>query len=205
MNPSRTSTAPAYGPGLEKGSGLDEYNPESLATAPAAKSDFQFNAPEEPSDKRVIKVPLVKLKAGELKYNIVIRPGDLIVVPQPIVGEYYMGGHVARTGVYSLTGRDITLKQAIISAGMLDPVAIPQRTRIIRRIGPNQEVIARVDLKRIFAGLEPDLFIKPNDQVMVGTNFFAPFVASFRNAFRITYGFGFLYDRNFSSNNRNGF
>ncbi len=192
------STAPAYGPGLREGKGLDEYNPDALATAPASKPDFKFNAPDEPTDKRVIKVPLVKLKAGELKYNVVIRPGDIIVVPQPIIGEYYMGGHVARTGVYSLTGRDITLKQAIISAGMLDPVAIPQRTRIVRRIGQNQEVIARVDLKKIFAGTEPDLFIKPNDQVMVGTNFFAPFVASFRNAFRITYGFGFLYDRNFS-------
>ena len=199
------TTAPAYGPGLAPGKGLDEYNPKSLAAAPASKPDFQFNAPDEPTDKRVIKVPLVKLKAGELKYNVVIRPGDIIVVPQPIIGEYYMGGHVARTGVYSLTGRDITLKQAIISAGMLDPVAIPQRTRIVRRIGQNQEVIARVDLKKIFAGTEPDLFIKPSDQVMVGTNFFAPFIASFRNAFRITYGFGFLYDRNFGSNNRNGF
>jgi hypothetical protein len=32
----------------------------------------------------------------------------------------------------------------------------------------------------------------------VGTNAFQPFVASFRNAFRITYGFGFLYDRNYA-------
>ena len=38
----------------------------------------------------------------------------------------------------------------------------------------------------------------PNDIVRVGTNAFAPFVASFRNAFRITYGFGFLYDRNYA-------
>ena len=32
---------------------------------------------------------------------------------------------------------------------------------------------------------------------MVGTAFWAPFLAAVRNGFRITYGFGFLYDRNY--------
>ena len=39
--------------------------------------------------------------------------------------------------------------------------------------------------------------------VRVGTNAFAPFVSAFRNAFRITYGFGFLYDRNYAPDNNN--
>ena len=37
---------------------------------------------------------------------------------------------------------------------------------------------------------------------MVGTNALAPFVAALRGAFRITYGFGFLYDRNFADSNQ---
>jgi polysaccharide biosynthesis/export protein len=32
---------------------------------------------------------------------------------------------------------------------------------------------------------------------MVGTNAMASFLAAARGAFRVTYGFGFLYDRNF--------
>jgi polysaccharide export outer membrane protein len=166
--------------------------------------NFQFKDLREPTDIRVIRVPFDALKRGELRYNIVIRPEDMIVVPQPIIGEYYVGGHVQRTGVYSLSARSITLKQAIIAAGMLDQLAIPSRTMIVRRISPSKEVFARVDLDKIFAGEEPDLVLKPDDIVQVGTNAIAPFLASFRSGFRLTYGFGFLYDRNYwnpSTNN----
>ena len=61
-----------------------------------------------------------------------------------------------------------------------------------------------MDLDKIFAGHEPDIYLKPDDQVMVGTNVLAPFLSAVRGAFRITYGFGFLYDRNFAINNSNG-
>jgi polysaccharide biosynthesis/export protein len=164
---------------------------------------FEFNELTEPSDVRVIRIPLRALLSGELKYNVVIRPQDMVIVPNPIIGEYYMGGHVLRVGVYSLTARKITLKQAVISAGMLDGLAIPQRTDVIRRVGPDREVYVRVDLAKIFSGDTPDFFLKPNDQVMVGTNMFAPFIAAARGAFRLTYGFGFLYDRNFASEENN--
>ncbi|MBV8782324.1 MAG: polysaccharide biosynthesis/export family protein [Phycisphaerae bacterium] len=166
-----------------------------------AGKDFEFNAPTEPNDQRIIRVPVDALRRGELKYNIVVRPGDYIYVPQPVIGEYYMGGHVLRTGVYSLTARKITLKEAFISAGMLDPVAIPARTQIIRRIGDKKEIFAVVDIEKIFAGTESDLILRPDDQVIVGTNIIAPFLAAIRNGFRITYGFGFLYDRNYYTGN----
>jgi polysaccharide export outer membrane protein len=166
----------------------------------APAKPFEFNEPTEPTHVRVIKVPVDALKRGELRYNVVVRPQDMIVVPDPPIGEYYMGGHVQRTGVYSLTARKITLKQAVISAGMLDQLAMPYRTQVIRRVG-DREIFARVDLSKIFAGEEPDIFLKPYDQVMVGTNAFAPFLAAARNGFRITYGFGFLYDRNYAPDN----
>jgi protein involved in polysaccharide export with SLBB domain len=142
---------------------------------------------------------MAALRNGELaKYNIVIRPHDLIIAPNPVTGEYYLGGHIARVGVYTLPPRKLTLKQAIVSGGMLDGVAIPQRTELIRRIGPSREAFVLVDTNAIFAGYQPDIFLKPNDIVQVGTNVLAPFIAAIRGGFRITYGFGFLYDRNFS-------
>ena len=85
-----------------------------------------------------------------------------------------------------------------MAAGMLDGLAIPQRTELIRRIGPAREAFVLVDTNAIFAGTQPDIFLKPNDIVHVGTNLLAPFIAAVRGGFRITYGFGFLYDRNFS-------
>ncbi len=171
-----------------------------IGAVPPSSQPFEFNTPREPDDVRIIRIPFDALKRGELKYNIVIRPQDFVWVPQPATGEYYMGGHVQRTGVYSLTARTITLKQAVVSAGMLDQLAIPRRTQIVRRIGTNKEVFARVDLDKIFAGEEPDITLKPEDVVMVGTTAYAPFLAAFRNGFRITYGFGFIYDRNYYNN-----
>jgi protein involved in polysaccharide export with SLBB domain len=175
-----------------------------MATTGPATSSFEFSELTPVENTRVIRIPLQPLQNGDLRYNIVILPNDMIVAPQPIIGEYYMAGHVVRVGVYSLSNRKITLKQAIVSAGMFDGIAIPDRTEIIRRVGPNKEVFARVNLDKIWAGQQPDLYLKPNDVVNVGTNAVAPFLAALRGAFRFTYGFGFLYDKNFANQNRLG-
>ena len=177
---------------------------EGAAPPAPPGSGFAFNGPGRTQNIRVIRVPLDRLRNGELEqFNVAIHPKDTIVVPYLTIGEYYMGGHVARPGAYSLTGRKITLKQAIIAASMLDGLAIPQRTDVIRRLGPDREVFVRVDLDKVFAGQQPDIYLKPNDQVLVGTNAIAPFLAAFRGAFRLTYGFGFLYDRNFNDEDFN--
>ncbi|MEO6434401.1 MAG: polysaccharide biosynthesis/export family protein [Tepidisphaeraceae bacterium] len=177
--------------------------PTAMAPATADKPEgFAFNDPSSGTNARVIRVPVTQLKNGDLRYNIVVRPQDMIIAPLPTTGEYYMDGHVNRTGVYSLTARNITLKQAIAAAGGFDQLAIPTRTEIVRRVGMDKEVFAVVNMDKVFAGETPDIYLKPNDMVRVGTNATAPFIAAFRNAFRVTYGFGFLYDRNFAPNQR---
>ncbi len=148
--------------------------------------------------RRTIVIPLDKLEQGDPRYNVVIREGDTIWVPRPMEGEFYIMGNVLRPGVYSLTGREITLRQAISAAGGLGPIADPSRCELIRRIGGNQEQIVKVNLDAIFAGKEPDIILKPDDIINVGTNPAMPFLAVIRNAFRLTYGFGFVYDRNFA-------
>jgi hypothetical protein len=172
--------------------------------AGSSSGGFTFNDLPEPENVRVIHIPLKRLRNGELKYNVVIRPKDVIIAQNLQVGVYYMGGHVARGGAFSLTGQKVTLQEAVIAAGMFDALAIPARTDIIRKIrsgtrdGGDRLVYVRVDLDRIFTGQAPDIYLKPDDRVMVGTNALAPFIAAVRGAFRLTYGFGFLYDRNFA-------
>lgn len=173
------------------------------AAAPLAPGErFEFNAPQEPTDQKVIRIPIDKLVRGELKYNVIVRPGDTIFVPSPIEGVYYMGGHVARQGVYGLQGNKVSLMDAIIAAGGLDQLAVPWRTQVIRRVGDNQ-IFATVDMTKIFNGEEPDIYLKRDDKVIVGTQGWAPFLAALRNGFRITYGFGFLYDRNYYDDDDN--
>jgi polysaccharide export outer membrane protein len=175
----------------------------ATGAAGTTSGGFAFNAPEAEGETRIIRIPFDALRNGDLKYNIVVRPQDMIVVPEPRVQTYYMGGHVLAPGAYQMIpGNKLTLMEAIISARMLDGLAIPARTDVIRRVG-DEKVYVRVDLEKIFAGQHPDIYIKENDNVMVGTNAVAPFLAAFRNAFRVTYGFGFLYDRNFAAAENN--
>jgi protein involved in polysaccharide export with SLBB domain len=107
-------------------------------------------------------------------------------------------GNVNRVGYFNMTGRRMTLKQAIAAAGGLGPLAWPKRVEIVRRIGREKEEIAMVDFDKIASGEQPDIFIKPNDLINVGTHPTSRWRAILRNAFRGTYGFGFVYDRNFA-------
>lgn len=169
------------------------------ATPPVVQPAFEFGADMRPDEEeRVIRVPLHLLKLGDLRYNIVVRSGDTIIIPVPITGFYYMGGHVGAPGAYSLTGPKVTLVQAVVAARGLGPLAVPQRTDIIRRVDGETTVFVRVDLNQIARGQQPDVFLKPNDTVQVGTDWYPPFLAAIRGAFRLTYGFGFLYDRNYA-------
>lgn len=147
---------------------------------------------------RIIEVPLKDLLAGDPRYNLVIRPYDLISVPPGSVGEYYMMGNVARTGAYDITGRRLTVKEAVAAAGGFGPLAWPSRADLVRRVSQDEEQIIQLDLDAIFAGTAPDFYLKPNDILNVGTTPAAVFLAVLRNAFRFSYGFGFVYDRNFA-------
>ncbi len=147
---------------------------------------------------RLIKIPTDKIRGGDPRYNIVIRAGDSIEVPVDIIGEFYIGGNTNYQGYIDMTGRPMTLKMAITAAGGLGPLAWPKRCEVTRRIGKHQEETVMVDLDKIARGEQPDFFIKPNDLINVGTHPTSRWRAVLRNAFRATYGFGFIYDRNFA-------
>jgi protein involved in polysaccharide export with SLBB domain len=150
---------------------------------------------------RILEIPTKQLLAGVAEYNIVIRPGDLISVPPPEQGFFYISGPGSLRGgsfVLPSVGR-MTLKQAIASSGGLGPIAIPERVDLIRRIGRDREGMVRLNLRAIYEGTQPDIFLKPEDQVVIGTNFWATPIAVVRNGFRVSYGWGFLLDRNFGN------
>jgi protein involved in polysaccharide export with SLBB domain len=147
---------------------------------------------------RIIAIDLPRLKAGDPSLNIIIRNKDIIHIPMLEVGEFYVMGEVLRPGVYSLTGRKVTAKMAVAAAGNLGPLAWPNNSILIRRVGRDKEQTIPLKLQDIFHGREPDVFLKPNDVIAVGSYWAATPLAIWRNAFRMTYGFGFIYDRNFS-------
>ncbi|MFQ5806013.1 MAG: SLBB domain-containing protein [Phycisphaerae bacterium] len=166
---------------------------------PTERPEFDWEeVPEYELTQRVIEIDVEALKAGDPRYNIVVRNRDLINVPVD-AGVFYVMGEVVRPGVYAFGGREITIKQAIATVGGFRPLAWPARCEIIRREkGTDKQITHPVNLDRVFAGLEEDILLRDEDIVNVGTDILAPFLFVIRNSFRFTYGFGFVYDRNFA-------
>ena len=191
------------------GKGAPEVRPVR-SLPPAAPAPVADKGPERPDPygwqkakrgdlSRIIAIDLERLRQGDRRMNIVVRDNDVIQVPTLRVGEFYVMGEVQRPGVYTLTGRRVTLKMALAAAGNLGMLAWPENSVLVRRIGNDKEQTIPLDLESIFAGREPDFFLKPNDVLAVGTHWKTSFMAVVRNAFRMTYGFGLIYDRNFAS------
>lgn len=166
--------------------------------APTVPSGQQQGERSDMIVERVIEIDYQSLLHGNSSLNIVVRPNDRIFVEPPVTGVVYIDGEVVRRGVYNLpsTG-DLTLSRLISAAGGLNPLAIPERVDLTRRVGKNREATVRLDLAAIRNRTEPDIFIKPDDSIIIGTSWVASPLAVIRNGFRATYGFGFLLDRNF--------
>nr|QMS48224.1 hypothetical protein WG33_0428 [uncultured bacterium] len=129
-----------------------------------------------------------------------IRPNDRIYVLPPDFGVVYIDGEIIRPGVYNLPATGpLTLSRLVAAAGGLGPIAIPERVDLTRMIGDAREATVRFNLAAIRKRTEPDIFLRPNDHIIIGTNWIAQPLAVIRNGFRATYGFGFLLDRNFGN------
>jgi len=171
----------------------------------AFEDPYNWKDADKSSLARVIFIDLERLRQGDPRLNIVIRDNDIIRVPSLEVGEFYIMGEVQRPGVYTLTGRKVTIKMALAAAGNLGPLAWPENCTLVRRIGRDQEQTTALDLRAICAGKEPDQFLKPNDVLEVGTHWKTSFLAVVRNAFRVSYGLGLIYDRNFGTGRQEGY
>jgi protein involved in polysaccharide export with SLBB domain len=176
--------------------------PESTAGGlPEGQDPIKESKAEDVITQRVIEVPVGPLVQGVAQYNLVIRAGDVISVPGPRQGFVYIGGPGAsRPGVYQLpfTGK-LTLQRLVMASGGLSAIAIPERVDITRMVGEDRQATVRLNLRAISEGTNPDLFLKPDDMVNIGTNFWATPLAVIRGGMRASYGFGFLLDRNFGN------
>ncbi len=167
-----------------------EVSPETAqATPPVVPPKDQEIAPavdwdeiaEEREDIRLIRISPDGLRQGDPRYNIVVRPGDVIRLYSGDIGFYYLTGHVRRPGVYSFrSGATVTLKNAVAAAAGLDALGWPDRVTVYRRIADREQMI-QVNLDRIYAGVEPDFYLKKDDIVNFGTHPFAPFLVQIRN------------------------
>ena len=170
-----------------------------LKTGEAARARTK-NQAKKAFESRVIEIDYNQLVRGAANLNVIIRPDDMLYCDTGDVGVVYIDGLIARPGVYNLpTSGKLTLSRLVAAAGGLGELAIPQRVDLVRRIGTDKEACIRVNLAAIRNRAEPDIFLRPDDHINIGTNFWATPLAVIRNGFRMTYGFGFLVDRNWGN------
>jgi protein involved in polysaccharide export with SLBB domain len=81
-------------------------------------------------------------------------------------GVYYLGGHAQRVGVYELSpSGNVTLKQAIIAAGMQDKDA--QSAQIIRRNADDPPTVINVPLDAQLSDKKLNTVIEADDTIML--------------------------------------
>jgi len=153
---------------------------------------------EQMLTQRIIRVPVGRLVSGDASVNIIVRAGDVVRVPPSPPGTIYLAGTVARPGAYGVAEK-VTMLRMIASAGGLSSLAAAEKVDLTRMVGPDRQATIRLNLKAIAEGTHPDIFLKGNDLINVGSSFWAYPMAIIRNGFRMTYGFGFLADRNFGN------
>lgn len=124
------------------------------------------------STKIVISVELERLlEGGDTQSNLRLMPDDVVYVPKAAM--FYIMGEVKVPGSYKFTKKDITLVEAISTAGGFTPIAARNRTRIVR-VDDGREKIITVNVDAITAAGRKidDVRIKPNDIVIVPESFF---------------------------------
>jgi len=100
-----------------------------------------------------------------LNADILVRPGDTIVVPK--AGIIYVLGDVARPGGYVMQNdSELTVLQAIALAAGTSKTASEKRVRLVRNIdGLSQSV--DLPLRDMERGRAPDVPLRPNDILYV--------------------------------------
>ncbi len=209
MPAERSATSPTQAPTARREGERREGEARQEGEAPAEplklEEPFEWEKAEGLGlEQRVIAIDLTELRNGNARYNVVVRDRDVINVPID-TGLFYIMGEVNRPGVFAFGGREITVKQALAICGGFSAMAWPQRCELVRREpGTDKQFTRSVNLDAIFAGLDEDFYLRDDDILNVGSHLVAPFLFVIRNSFRFTYGFGFVYDRNFADKDSYG-
>ena len=177
----------------------DIGNNAGLRSVENAKNNKKRN-PENLEKTVVIDIDYNQLVRGDSSLNIVIKPGDAIYCDSGDVGVVYIDGEISRPGVYNLpTAGRLTLSRLVAAAGGVSELAIPERCDLIRRLDSDKEACVRISLLAIRNRGEPDLFLKRDDHIIVGTNFWALPLSRVRRDLSFPNSIGFQLDRNFGN------
>ena len=105
------------------------------------------------------------INQGDMRYNIRVRPGDVINIPLATANEVCVLGQVGNTSVLPLFG-NMTLIKAITMAGGITSSGHARNILVIRKSLPTPKVYT-LDFYAILNGEADDFPLEPNDIIFV--------------------------------------
>ncbi|MEW5693944.1 MAG: polysaccharide biosynthesis/export family protein [Candidatus Hydrogenedentota bacterium] len=131
------------------------------------------------------------LYSGDVTQDIILKPGDTLMIPQKELIEVYVLGKVAKPGLYSRY-ESMNIFQALSFAEQPTFGAQLAQTRIIRGWPDNPKVI-RVNLSKVIGGnLEEDILLENGDVIYVpetvvsdSLEFWARILGSIRGTYKV--------------------
>ncbi len=102
---------------------------------------------------------------GNMKFNIRLRPKDVIFVPLMTSREVFVMGAVKSPSAVPVAGVMTLVKAVALSGGFASTAKIT-KVKVVRNSMGEREVF-KVDMKRILNGRAPDFILEPGDIVYV--------------------------------------
>ncbi|MBI2216426.1 MAG: SLBB domain-containing protein [Candidatus Rokubacteria bacterium] len=121
--------------------------------------------------KEKIPVDFIKLlQQGDVSQNVVLAPGDTIVVP--VAEVVYVQGEVKNPGIVKFDS-ELTLVSAIAKAGGFTPLAARNRVNLLRNSEEEKQSV-QIDVREIMSRPDAvsDVHLKPRDILIVPQRLF---------------------------------
>jgi len=112
------------------------------------------------------------LEQGKEKFNIMLKPGDIINIPEVQKIIIYLYGEVLSPGAIEMKKDDATLLKAITKAGGPTDRANLRKIIIKRLNEDKEEKLLRINLKDIINGKLKDELLEDGDVIIVPESFF---------------------------------
>ena len=141
---------------------------------PSGQKIFVMRSDGQVGEPRRMEVDAYRLLAlADTSLNVLILPGDMIMVPEPLAAKVFVTGAVTAPGaVEGSSATGLTVLQAITAAGGPTPRARLTEINVIRRQPDGTQQTFSVNLKRIRSGRDPDVQLQDGDTVVVREWFF---------------------------------
>ena len=139
----------------------------SAAGGTTAKAGDFVTISHRAEPQKSIRVPLSYSTDDPSRDNVMVYPGDTIVVSK--AGIVYVVGDVRQPSGFVIDKSQLTVLQAIAMAQGTNPTAALQRVKLVRTTKEGRQETP-IDLRRVLEAKAPDLKLQADDIIFVPTS-----------------------------------